>query len=488
MNNLRSSHALGAYPNNRRLSSAAKVAFFVCVFASFTSLIFLGSNKNLLFTSTGFMCFAVMLLPIAFSRNYDLLSTWSLACVSVTLGCLLRGIYIGFNYPDDQTLNTLYLRDRPIDEFYTPAAILVLSLLCCAIGFMLGPNKSRPNDMAAQAEIHSALKSKRLYRFAIVALIVSIASTLAFVGLTDGFDLQNLSRKRTTISSINLDGSHRTYGFLRSFASVALIAHLLVLADAIQSTRKKRIKYFVAFLLLLSAAFLPFYASSRSTVFIYLIMSMSVFYYCNKRIEWGRVFSILLVAVLLFQGMSILRSTREQTLIDVITQQPINVSIFDKIILNRNGIELAKTAHIVNAIPNQLDLQYGKTIAVWAIAVIPRDIWNSKPLISSGPIIGSIIYGNRVSGVPPGFVGDLYWNFHLPGVVLGGLFLGWLLRWVDRRFKPRARDSVAVVAVYIFGPFRLGYLVMGGGLGGGIFNAAVATFIALVLLRVFRVR
>ena len=307
------SQSTGFQSNGRKVSNAAIVAAIACVLISAILVFAIDSNNNLIFTVTGFMCFAVMLLPIAVNKNYDLLSCWSLTCLSVFLGCFLRGIYIGIDYPDTVTLDFLFTLGVPTEEFYTPAVILVLSLFCCAVGYIFGPAKYKLNRRAS----YSSLSTKRIYVFAFITLCISLICTVAFVSLTDGFDWQNISRKRTTIASLNLDGSHRTYGFLRNIASIAILAHLLVLADAIRSSQKKKAKYLLAFSLLIVASFLPFYASSRSTIFTYLIMSMSVFYFCNKRVQWFKIISILLIAILIFQGMSVLRSSKELSLIHI---------------------------------------------------------------------------------------------------------------------------------------------------------------------------
>ena len=442
------------------------------------------SSINLFFTSIGLFCFAIMLLPIAINRNYDLLSCWSMALLSVMLGCLIRGIYIGLNYPDAQTLDVLYFLGTPLEEFYGPAVYLLLFLLFCTIGYRTIPLKikRRAENRNFQTE------NRRIYIFAVLALAVSLTCSALYVNLTGGIDWLNISGKRTAIQSLELSASHRTYGFLRVFASIAILAHLVVLADATRSSNKKKRKYSLAAILFLSAVFIPIYGSTRSDVFVYTILSVAVLYFCNKSIPWVRVLTALVVAMLTFQTMSVLRSSKDLSFVDAITTQPINVSIFDKLVLNRNSLELGKTAHVINAIPEQLDYRYGATIGVWTLAIIPRSLWNSKPLIHSGPIIGTTIYGNRISGVPPGVAAELYWNFHLLGIVVGGLIIGVLFQWIDKRFKPTLNSSVSTLVIYLYGPFSIGYLIFGGGVGFGVFGVLVKTLIATAAFRFMRIR
>ena len=91
-------------------------------------------------------------------------------------------------------------------------------------------------------------------------------------------------------------------------------------------------------------------------------------------------------------------------------------NVLESIVLNRNQIELPKTAHIINAVPETLDFQYGKTLTRWLAAPIPREVWPDKPVIHPGPIIGNRIYGQRVAGVPPGLIAELWWNFGWFGI------------------------------------------------------------------------
>jgi len=466
------------------LTAFAQGSILVCFFAGILSLLFFGANEYVLFTAVGFFSMAIILIPVAVLKNYDPLSTWSMVCVSVLLGGALRGIYIGIGYPDSFTLDWLYILGQRAEYFIEPAVILLGFLVCCVSGYLTGPKRYRQIGSSRIATYNS----RRVYVIAYVALIISAGCTILYVHLTGGFDILNISRKRTLIESVNLAASHRTWGALRSVAGLAMVAHLIVLADALSGSISSRPpKYLLAAVLFLVAAFLPFYASSRGIVFLYVLLSLSVMFYYSRKVQWVRIMVVLFAMIIVFQAMSVMRTASEMTFRDAVAENLFSVEILDKLILNRNDFELGKTAHIINAIPEQLDWQYGKTIAVWAVAFVPREFWNSKPLVSSGPIIGTVVYGNRISGVPPGMIAEFYWNFHLIGVVLGGVLFGRILRWLDWKFKPDARDTPARVVVYIYGIFPFGYLAIGTAFGYGVLNTAVNTVLALFVLRFAKV-
>ena len=152
---------------------------------------------------------------------------------------------------------------------------------------------------------------------------------------------------------------------------------------------------------------------------------------------------------------------------------------FGHLLLNRHGPDLAVTSHVVQNIPKKLDFQYGKTITVWLLAPIPREFMPNKPLIQCGPIIGQQIYNLNVSGVPPGAPAELYWNFHIPGVVFGSLLMGFVLRLIYQFFKNIQVDSILLVPIYIFAVFPCAFKAANHSVG----QAFVIPIVDLVTVR-----
>lgn len=460
----------------------------VLTFAILGSLGFIwyAFNPKMLFLATGLFSAAIALLPPAILKNYDPISTWSFATLSIVLGLTIRGLYISIGYPDENTLDFLFYLGKPVDDFFWPSLLLLAAILSLALGYVFGPVNE---GQSAIANYFYTVNINRMYLVIAIIFIVSLVATIAYIHMTGGFDFSNLSKKRTLISSPELSESHRTWQSLRTVASLALFAHLLVLADALNSRNLGKVwKYCLALALFLLAAFLPFYASSRGLVFMYVILSLAITYCVKKKLSWSLVLAVGVGGIVVFQAMSVLRTAENVTITEAIKSSGFGIKILDRLVLNRNNIDLSKTAHIIHAISDRLEYQYGKTIAVWLVAPIPREIWNSKPLISPGPIIGTTIYGNKRSGVPPGFVGEMYWNFHIPGVLIGGVILGWLMKWVHIKFRPKRSNDMCQLVVYIYGPIQLGYLALGTSVGYGLVTTVINTLLALVIVRLIRVR
>jgi hypothetical protein len=66
-------------------------------------------------------------------------------------------------------------------------------------------------------------------------------------------------------------------------------------------------------------------------------------------------------------------------------------------------------------------------------------MWKEKPVISIGQIPSEKVFGtgiDRAGGrIPPGFISELYWNFGIPGVLIGMHILGLWLKFLYINFR-----------------------------------------------------
>jgi len=98
-------------------------------------------------------------------------------------------------------------------------------------------------------------------------------------------------------------------------------------------------------------------------------------------------------------------------------------------------------------VPDQIDLLYGQTYITLLTTPIPRALWPTKPR-AIGALSGETFY-NTNAGVPIGSVGEAYWNFHIPGVIivfgLFGMFQKWLML-----FFSRYRQQPVLILFYLY--------------------------------------
>lgn len=421
------------------------------------------ARESLIFVAGGFWALLLVLIPPSLTKQQNWFSIWSFVILTVGIGMTARGIFISFDLPNHDEIDRLYLLGHAVDFFVKPLVILLLGLGMMTAGYLsVSARRVKPKE--------GEWDQKKVVGMGVIVLIISGGCALLYVFLTGGFSSNSISAKRTPIPGLDLSGQNfKSYGILRHLSSLAIFAHLIVLTLAFKT--RNRIHFALAFALFLVACVQPFYASVRTAVAANFIFSAAVIYFCGGRVSrrW-LVFSFAGIAVMVAVMTALRPGIADQ-------------NVLESIVLNRNQIELPKTAHIINAVPETLDFQYGKTLTRWLAAPIPREVWPDKPVIHPGPIIGNRIYGQRVAGVPPGLIAELWWNFGWFGIFPGAFVFGGMLRWLENRFGLTGNPSPAEVVIFIAGPMLIGFEAVGSSIGSGVFKSVLGVVVIAVLLR-----
>jgi hypothetical protein len=152
----------------------------------------------------------------------------------------------------------------------------------------------------------------------------------------------------------------------------------------------------------------------------------------------GRFWQIAIVAVLVISvffgflawrraSLAIRVSGGELELSDVVVQlstffekERLMATLFGQ--ANVAGMEMLST--IVEAVPEKLPLMHGRTL-LWAVlSPVPRALWPDKP-VNTGLYLNRILSNpNTITGIPPSWIGELFLNFNVAGVILGCGLLG----------------------------------------------------------------
>jgi hypothetical protein len=110
---------------------------------------------------------------------------------------------------------------------------------------------------------------------------------------------------------------------------------------------------------------------------------------------------------------------------------------------------------LVAKVPRQVDFLYGQSYLAALFFFVPRAVWPEKPR-GVGPMTNAYIYHEREmrpgellqgSGIPPGAMGEAYWNFYYPGVILLYMLVGVFHRWLAALLR-RGADVPAVWVLY----------------------------------------
>jgi len=418
-------------------------------------------DMQMLHAAVGTIALLLVLSPFLVLRTYDLFSPWSFVILAIAVLATPQAICTSFDFPDRDTVSRMMLLGQDASYFVYPSCIFLLSLGCLTIGYFgLVKDEVKPGVLVSRG-----MHDRNTLVVLGAVIMLSAVSTVLFVRVTGGFESEKISSKRTTIETLDVAGSDtKQYGHFRQLSKLSAAAFLVMYSFVL--CREDRSSFLVKAALVfsfLAAIALPFYASSRSQVLWVVIGALGVNYYLAKGNFWFKCGMVGVAGLMLFLMMSVLRHADTDDALESVTF----ASSFEKVILNRNGPGLSKTSHIINNIPDTLDYQYGRTFANWLLAPVPRALYPDKPMIATGPIIGTEIYNTRLSGVPPGFIAELYWNFYIPGVIFGMLFMGVLLKRLHLLFRNMQGQREIVVPVYLFAVTPIAFTVLGNSLGYG---------------------
>jgi hypothetical protein len=98
---------------------------------------------------------------------------------------------------------------------------------------------------------------------------------------------------------------------------------------------------------------------------------------------------------------------------------------------------------ILARVPAQVDFIRGRSYAAVLTLPIPRALWPEKPSMIGGQT-GAIFF-NSGAGIPPGPIGEPYWNFGIPGVAIVFLCFGIFYRWITEVFQTYAHYPAAII-------------------------------------------
>lgn len=112
------------------------------------------------------------------------------------------------------------------------------------------------------------------------------------------------------------------------------------------------------------------------------------------------------------------------------------------------------TLPILAKVPEKVGFLGGISYLAVVVWPFPRAFWPGKPGLTGGRV-GETFFGLD-AGIPPGAVGEAYWNFWIPGVIVVFALFGLLTRWVTDLYLQNPDSSPAtmvyVMTLIILGP------------------------------------
>ena len=423
---------------------------------------------------------SMIALPLIVRIKSDVFSIWSWIFYSSILGVFFRCLYIYFDLPNHNEIDTVFLLGRP-KNFLFPAMILVFfGVLIMVIGYL----STKKNFILKKKIFTNHLwDEKRFFIVSISLMVISLFSLVTFINLQGGlFSIESMSSYRGVSDTLSEASTH---SYLRLLVSFSGINMYLLTTWIICFKKRKFLSYALWIISFLTFVFFNFYISQRGAIVFAMVQIIAISYYLNGyKLPKFKMFIGLLVSLVIFQIMSTIRNFKEVESNDVKFSV---LKALEPAILTTNMIDISKTAHIINAVPEKLNYQYGATLTTMFIAWIPREFWPEKPVTNVDNTIGIKVFGATTygsGGVPPGIFAELYWNFWIPGVIIGCFLLGAFLKIINQTVNKNI-ENPNMVLIYVINFMFIGLAFLGSSFSSvliGVLQTLIPTFLILKLI------
>jgi len=417
---------------------------------------------------------AIMVLPFFRSLRIDWFSPWNMVCYAAIINIFLRSVYITFDIPNESTIQQVFLLGKTKEFLLWPMVVVLLGISCMTFGYLVRPGVSR--KLSFRIFQSDCWSEHRFWFLTILLLLLSwIGFYLLITNTVGQLSIENLSAHRGIFSTELTE--YRSYSYLRWMVNLSDMVYCLILAKMV-SIRRIRFRELIVFLLSSGTSLsYYFFVQTRSGLALFFLTVIAIVYYMR-----GRKFPlfraiVLAIAILFF--LRFMTGLRPGSGFEPMDWTDFNLTrVFEPVVLNLNGIDVSKTAHIMEAIPTVLDYQYGKTLVTILFAWIPRELWPSKPIAPMDAIIAMTIFGAEFyggGGMPPGLIAEMYLNFWFIGIIIGCFAVGYLLKIIHMQFKAYSCNR-NIVLLYVTSFMPLGGAFMGSG-----FTSSLISFLTCFL-------
>jgi len=252
-------------------------------------------------------------------------------------------------------------------------------------------------------------------------------------------------------SYVSTDGTHGLYWA----QALIWMNHWAVIINLVSYITSRSQKFLFLAALSIPVLFLEFLLSGSKSCFLLPFMGYVIArHYCFHRINWRTIAVLGVLVLLVFAAGYSYRAAGAQA-----SQFKEGVSSY-----YQNPVVLLNTvvgrfygsdgfAVVLDTVHNGQPLLMGRSLTNLLTWYIPRWLWSEKPVsyaltfgeefMPNAPGAGSVYYS-------PSLPGELYLNFGLLGLPLGGLAIGAFLRFLHRALietVPRKIESIVLYAV-----------------------------------------
>ncbi|MBE9013890.1 oligosaccharide repeat unit polymerase [Pseudanabaenaceae cyanobacterium LEGE 13415] len=312
-----------------------------------------------------------------------------------------------------------------------------LGIVSAYLGFFLCPRLGIP-----KLTFH---RPRYIGRKVVIAVIFAMSTCMAYLQSQGGIATHILSWGRGRRTEL---AGESYWGF---FVQVGIIACLSWLALDRRATQKPL--FWVCSVSSLTMSFLV--GGSRSILIYYMVMGLMVWLLRERKISFTKPLILVCVSFFLIGLLGAFRTSTFSGEINwgLLTGE----STTEESALTTGAGEVSMRLAEGNAVypilalvPETIDHIHGSSYAAVLALPVPRTLWADKPGLIGGRV--GMTFFNQLAGVPPGPIGEAFWNFGVSGVLIAFVLFGMAQRWFVELFCHYAHEPVAIIlyAVTLF--------------------------------------
>ena len=349
-------------------------------------------------------------------------------------------------------VGTLWFKAAPeelwsvsLRNYITPALVVgLVGFLAAAAGYATLGGKTRPSPMGRYVPAGSSF-------YVFVAVI-------GFVG-----QLGAIAQGRFT--SLNQAGFSPLASTAQQFAPLFFYSWALCWVQYWAGALSRFQKLFLFFAMApMSALVLYGLFGSKELAILLLSYPAIAFWYARRKMPWLALGAFAVVAVfVIFPLFNTYRNQSDRLGTDVRMSRTIDLAArWDRHeYLDHSVNDFMKRISLVYCVgailrdvPSAVPYRYGDTLALLPISLfVPRIIWPDKPNITIGREFGVTFQlvnpTDQLTQISPTITGELYWNYDIPGVVVGMFLIGGFMRAVYERYGSGTARTPLRTACYL---------------------------------------
>ncbi|ANM29062.1 hypothetical protein ABI59_04830 [Acidobacteria bacterium Mor1] len=276
------------------------------------------------------------------------------------------------------------------------------------------------------------------------------------------------------------------------FVIVWGLTHLMLFSGKLAKTQKL---VYLAFLLPAAVMIARANVSRKQLLLTLVLVPAVAFWYSRRRVPWVPLLVLFLIFV--FIVFPIYNTVRffdwDQSLDARLTQTFDRMRDWDRgEYMDQSVGSFQSRLALINSMAIVLRdvprwepyLQGESWVMAPAIILVPRILWPDKPELGIGLEFGQkfrvVNPQDNLTSIAPSLPGELYWEFDLPGILIGMGLIGFILRWVYARFCATSPVVSLDRSIYIYLLMRL-MVIEGALLASSAF--IIKNLLVLLILR-----